>query len=164
MIDFEKFYNEKSAPLYSLALRLNNNNVSDANDLVQESLYRAQKNLHKVKDENSLFDWVYSIVRRTHIDLWRKNTAKGRMMISNFSIEELEKYRPFVNPVDNFRYEKLHSCIKNLSPFQKKVIEYFYFQGFSLDEISKKLHITVGAVKTNLFRAKKKLGEILKKK
>ena len=163
MIDLGKFFNKCHDPLYALALKLNNNNISDADDLVQESLYRAQKNLYKLKDESCLFDWVYSIIHRTHIDIWRKNTFCGRIITTDFSVAQLEKYRPFVNPIDNFKYEKLHICIKTLTPFQRKVIEYFYFQGLNLDEISKKLHITVGAVKTNLFRARKKLGEILKK-
>jgi RNA polymerase sigma-70 factor (ECF subfamily) len=56
----------------------------------------------------------------------------------------------------------IKSAISKLSPKYKKVFELYHIQNYSHDEIADELGINVGTSKSNLFKAKLKLSEMLK--
>ena len=49
----------------------------------------------------------------------------------------------------------------NLKPKYKEMIELFYFQELSHEEISKKLNLPIGTIKAQLFRARDLLYNVL---
>ena len=52
--------------------------------------------------------------------------------------------------------------LEKLSPTYKKIFKMFYLDGLSHEEISKKLGISVGTSKSNLFKAKANIKKYLK--
>jgi RNA polymerase sigma-70 factor (ECF subfamily) len=63
------------------------------------------------------------------------------------------------NNLDN----DIKNAINKLSPKYKKVFELYYLDNYTHEEISNKLNLNVGTSKSNLFKARKKMSEILKK-
>ncbi len=57
----------------------------------------------------------------------------------------------------------IRDAIDTLSPMYKKVLELYYFDDLTHDEIAKKLGISTGTSKSNLFKAKANLKNYLEK-
>lgn len=57
--------------------------------------------------------------------------------------------------------EGLEKALKGLSPEHRSVIEFAFFHGFSYAEIAKMMDCPVNTVKTRIFHARKRLGELL---
>ncbi len=62
---------------------------------------------------------------------------------------------------NNYTLKQILSSIHTLPPRYKTVFNMFVLDGFTHKEISDKLNLKPGSSKANLFKAKKKLREIL---
>lgn len=51
-------------------------NKDDTDDVISESLVIAAEKLHKLKDPDKLFSWLYAIVRHEALDYYQKNTVR----------------------------------------------------------------------------------------
>ena len=93
-----------------------------------------------------------------------------RRIIINCGIDHYRKYHKNIDLIDvpeqkinrNSAVEKLESeylleCIRALSPVYRMVFTLFAIEGFSHEEIAEQLQISVGASKSNLHKARKKL-------
>ena len=63
--------------------------------------------------------------------------------------------------LDHLSYEEIIRSIQYLSPAYRTVLNLFIIEGFSHDEISKELGISIGTSKSNLAKARKQLQKIL---
>ena len=61
-----------------------------------------------------------------------------------------------------FRYEKLHKAIKLLSKVQQKRLRYYYFDGYTLEEIAVMEGVSFQAISTSIRKAEKILKKFLK--
>ena len=74
MIATKSFGNEiqqHQSFLRSLALKLTHHS-EDAEDLIQETFFKALKNQSKFKEGTNLKGWLYTILRNTFINNYRK--------------------------------------------------------------------------------------------
>lgn len=56
----------------------------------------------------------------------------------------------------------IKSAIQELNPQQQTIITLYYYDCLSLNEIAEIVAISVSTIKVNLFRARKRLYELLK--
>ena len=68
----------------------------------------------------------------------------------------------FLEKVDS--YEQLHNALAQLPETYRNIIEEYYYQDKSVEEIALDKDIPENTVKTRLVRARKRLKEILEKK
>ena len=61
-----------------------------------------------------------------------------------------------------FRYEKLHKAIKQLSKIQQRRLRYYYFDGYTLEEIAVMEGVSFQAISTSIRKAEKNLKNFLK--
>ncbi|MGL5414608.1 MAG: RNA polymerase sigma factor, partial [Clostridium sp.] len=64
--------------------------------------------------------------------------------------------------LDTYEEIDLMQAINSLRKEFREVTVLYYFQEFTMKEISEVLKVNEGTVKTRLYRARKKLSEILK--
>jgi len=62
------------------------------------------------------------------------------------------------------RMAKMRELVVTLSPKYKELIELRYFKELSYEEIATQLHLPLGTVKAQLFRAKELLYNMMKHK
>ena len=95
----------------------------------------------------------------TAIDHFRKN-KKHRFMAH---IDDKLVQVPSVTPdaIDKISYQDIVQSIHKLTPVYKVVLSLFMIEGFSHQEISKRLGIKVGTSKSNLAKARMQLQKIL---
>ena len=119
-------------------------NCNDALDILQESILKAYKNLHTVKDIELLDRWLKRIIANSAIDYIKK---KSKLVQVEF-IEESRCDR---------EYEDLYEAVDTLPPELKSIIVLKYFQGYTIDEVGEILEISTSQVKNKLHKALKLL-------
>jgi len=151
-------------PVYNLCYRMLG--VADyAEDAAQESFLRAYKNLHRYDIKRSFATWLLSIAAHYCIDKLR------RKKLPSFSLHDDEgtprEYIPdtsAIHPEKALLYTdqsaEMQELLQSLSELDRAAIILRYWHEASEKEIAESLNISVSAVKSRLFRARRQLGEI----
>ena len=98
----------------------------------------------------------------TAIDRFRKNHKQRQTR----NIEDELLQLPVVGEdiFDQISCEEIKRSIQLLTPSYRVTFNLFVMEGFTHEEISKRLNISVGASKSNLARGRKQLQKILFRK
>jgi RNA polymerase sigma factor (sigma-70 family) len=139
-----------------------------AQELVQEAMLQAYLSLEKLNDPTRFKSWLYGIV----LNVCRKNLHRRRVIC--FSLETMlgdlaDKPLPLAGSLPDpqllAEQEELHTALQDavnaLSPKNRSVILLFYHEEFSLQEVAKRLNISVSAVKGRLHKSRHQLRERL---
>jgi RNA polymerase sigma-70 factor (ECF subfamily) len=139
---------------------------NEAEDVLQESFIKMFKNLDKCNNPNELWSWLKRIVINTAIDKLRM-TKKNRNLIS---YDQTDHFTPLgcntkSNPEYILTQQELSSRLKNaiskLSPSYKTIFNMFALENYSHAEIAEKLGVSIGTSKSQYFKAKAKLRQML---
>ncbi len=153
--EFEKYVSEYGGDLTRLCISLCGN-ISDGEDLYQETWYKAIKYYEKFNKDKDFAKWLFSICVNTYKDGQRAFYNKKRI---NFNTQEEKDC--FLNSIadvsENEREDfiALHSVISKLNVRHKIVLTMYYFKDYSIKEISKILNLPQGTVKSRLNAARK---------
>ena len=149
-------------------------NKDDAEDLTIEAFGRAFKRLHQYTSNYAFSTWLFKIASNNAIDFLRKKKQGDTFSLdSRYKNEEGEEMSQNIksgvpDPEENFikkqKIELLHEVVDKLKPKYRELVEMFYYQEMSHEEISQKLNLPIGTIKAQLFRAREFLYNILKSK
>jgi RNA polymerase sigma-70 factor (ECF subfamily) len=162
-------YKEK---IYHMAYRFTNGH-RDCQDLSQEIFLLIYRSLPSFRSQSSLSTWIYRLSINRCLDWCRKHKHLRRLVPLRSQDEEgrgadLDRI-PANLPTPEAAYiqkeqdQSLHLAIAQLPEKYKTVIIMYHFQNLSYKEIGDILSLPVRTVETQLYRAKKKLKEILDK-
>ncbi len=129
-------------------------NQSDVGDAMQETILKAYKSIKNLEKLESFKSWLLRIMVNEC-----NNILRVRKKIA-FSAQIFEEDIC----VDDYNFDKqpVLEAIRSLEENFRKVILLYYYEDFSIKQISKTLAISEGTVKSRLSRARKKLFETLK--
>ncbi len=150
--------------VYNIAYRFMCNEA-DAYDMAQESLIKIYRNIKSFKGEASLSSWIYRLTVNTCMDGLRKR--KSAPVSLEYSIEKGVPFEdacsesPEAQALSVEKSEDIRKAIDILSEAYKHVIIMRDIDGFSYEEISQLLNISVGTVKSRINRGRQRLKEIL---
>lgn len=140
------------------------NNKDDAEDLTIEAFGRAFKKLAQYSPDFAFSTWLFKIASNNAIDFLRKKKQKYAVSIdtkaegSEGSDHSANIKSGTLDPEESFirkqKIENIRLLVDNLKPKYKEMIELFYFQELSHEEISQKLNLPIGTIKAQLFRAR----------
>ena len=125
----------------------------DAEDAVQSAICTAFTKLDTLRDPAKFKSWILRIVVNNCYDLCRKYRP-----ITDLS--EVQNFLPADDPDPTERLS-LWEAVLSLNPEMRSVVTLFYYDGFSIREISRTLGISDVAVKTRLSRSRKQLRLLL---
>ncbi|MCX2573391.1 RNA polymerase sigma factor [Pedobacter sandarakinus] len=140
-----------------ICLRYASNRL-DAAGILNDAFFKAFKNIDKYESGKSFMPWLGRIVTNTAIDFYRVNLK----FANHLEITEQEQFFELSSIYDKLAYDDLVRMIQNLTPAYRTVFNLFAIDGFSHEEIATQLNISVGTSKSNLFKARQKLQEMLK--
>lgn len=160
--DFGLLINEHHQFLKQLALKLTKQ-MDDADDLIQETFYKAIKNREKYRAGTNLKGWLYTIMKNTFINNYRKK--KNR----NTFIDDTDN-RYFLNSGESAKTVDTDSIVdhqyvmRQIESIEKNYLEAFmmHYNGYKYEEIAEILDIPLGTVKSRIFLARKKMMARLK--
>jgi RNA polymerase sigma-70 factor (ECF subfamily) len=111
-------------------------------------------------DSSQSFDaWFRTVVVRTCIDYYRKNSPKVTLVdISTGPQVESDDYL-----IERLSAEEILELVQKLPPSYRTVFSLFAVEGYSHGEIAELLNINEGTSRSNLAKARIKLQEWVKK-
>lgn len=134
-----------------------------AEDAVQEAFTEAFANLSKLDNPDAFPGWFKVIVeRQCYRQLRRKQHATVPVMeIQDLFQEEDQAHNPEEQALKGEVHRLLRESISILPSSMQLAVELFYFQGYSLKEMSEYLGVNVPALKKRLYDARSRLRRSL---
>ncbi|MBS1747236.1 MAG: sigma-70 family RNA polymerase sigma factor [Bacteroidetes bacterium] len=156
---FSYLYDHYSGALYNVIISIVHEKET-ANDVLQEVFIKIFRQIDQYDaSKGRLFTWMLNISRNAGIDMLR-----SKQYHSQKQNRELTESVYSSAGTTNLNTDKigLGNLIKELKDEYMILIKLAYFEGFTQDEISKKLNIPLGTVKTRLRSALIELRSLLK--
>jgi RNA polymerase sigma factor (sigma-70 family) len=127
-----------------------------AEDMCQETFYKAYKSLHSFREvEASFSTWLYTIARNTVLSELRKN-RNGNVYLddSGFTPITPNETLPEQTILRNEKVNMVRDAINSLPEKQRSALILREYDGMDYQEIANILGQTVSSVKSLLFRAR----------
>lgn len=161
---FTMLVDEIRTELYNFALRLTGNR-QEAEDLLQESYFKAYKYFHQLRERDKFKEWIFQITANQFKNFLRKKKKENTFYHDDTDQSIVEKEPEYRNPDELFfqsdRSNVVRKALDHISPKMRSVLVLFEIEGYSIEEVSDTLGISRGTVKSRLHYARKKLKEIL---
>lgn len=152
---YEMYY----GPLMSISLRYAGNK-DEALHILNDAFFKI---FSKICDydpvKGNFFSWIYRITINTAID-FNRSKLKIIPVDDTKYIPEASCNFDFLGPL---AVEEILAMVQSLSPAYRAVFNLYVLEEYSHDEIAKILSISPGTSKSNLFKAKQKLKELITK-
>ncbi|WP_235528491.1 RNA polymerase sigma factor [Pedobacter sp. Leaf194] len=139
-----------------ICLRYANNRL-DAAGILNEGFFKVFRNIAKYEKDKSFKAWLGRIITNTAIDYYRSNLK----FADHDDISDHDEVSQQQSVYSKLAYEDLLALVQKLTPAYRTVFNLFAIDGYSHEEISEILSISVGTSKSNLFKARQKLQEML---
>ena len=127
------------------------NGGTDAEDLLQDICLTAYLKYDQLEKKESFKAWILSIARNRCNDYFRKKNA-GR----EIALEEIPESKLVYGRRGWAVSSPVEETLEFLTAKDREVLQLFYWQKLSLQEISKKLNIPPGTVKSRLNTARER--------
>ena len=161
---FETIVNANEKAGFNLALRQLGNR-EDAEDAAQEVFVKAYSALKSFRGESKLSVWLYRITSNVCVDMLRRRRDTVSLSLEAEEGAELDlpsdSFDPAVLVERSDLKVQLAQALKSLSDDYREILLLRAIGGLSFEEIAETLSLDIGTVKSRIFRARKKLAEIL---
>jgi RNA polymerase sigma factor (sigma-70 family) len=138
------------------------NDREESSDLVQDTILKALLYKDKFTQDTNLKGWLFTIMRNTFINNYRKN-QKART--SHDTTKELyylnvEDTHTFNSPGSRYEYDDIW---KNVNELKDELLIPFkmHTSGYKYHEIAEHLDLPIGTVKNRIFHARKEIQKKL---
>lgn len=153
---FESLFEEFGKKLFGLCLRMSGDR-HDAEDIIQEIFVILINKIKAFRGDSKFSTWLYRVAVNTCISFLRKKKA------ATVPLEDSIASRPelMVNPQPLVRREALKKAIAMLPDGYRTTVIMHDIQGYNHREIAEIMGISIGASKSQLFKARRKLREMI---
>ncbi|WP_245738581.1 RNA polymerase sigma factor [Pedobacter rhizosphaerae] len=141
----------------AICLRYANNRL-DAAGILNDGFFKAFKHISKYESDKAFMPWLGRIITNTAIDYYRTNLK----FTDHADIAEYEHIAQVSSVYDQLAYNDLLEMVQKLSPAYRTVFNLYAIDGYTHEEIGEMLNISAGTSKSNLFKARQKLQDMLK--
>lgn len=130
-----------------------------ADDLVQDTLTKAFKNLGQLREIAALRAWLFDILTNT----WRDHLRRRRHLEDiDTLIEEQEPALTIAcSEEQNEIIARVRSAVGGLPAWQREVLALVDLEGFSYAETAKLLGVPEGTIRSRVCRAREALRKLL---
>lgn len=124
----------------------------EINDAISNTTVIVFEKIHTLKNEEYFKSWLTRILINECYKIYNQN--KKIIYLENYDQEKLTYNDTYVD-------DEIKNVIKKLDKDLKQIVILYYFEDFSVKEISKIIKIPEGTVKSRLSRARKELEKAL---
>ena len=170
---FEKFLRDYQNMVFSTAMRLLANH-SEAEDVTQEVFLRAFQRFGELKESVTAGGWLKTVATNlslNHLSRYRSRWSffsdlfRGNEHDDNESEVEFAAETDVVAELEGVdRKELVERALASLPPAQRVPLVLYHLEDLQYDEIAAKLGVSMGKVKTDIFRGREALRRKLQLK
>ncbi|WP_149185043.1 SigE family RNA polymerase sigma factor [Streptomyces sp. TRM49041] len=150
---FTAYVQERRASLYATAYHLTGDRY-EAEDLLQSALFSTYRAWDRISDKAAVGGYLRRTMTNLHISAWR------RRKLNEYPTEELPET---VGDSDAMRGTELRAvlwqALARLPELQRTMLVLRYYEGRTDPEIAEILDISVGTVKSSIWRSLRRLRE-----
>ena len=159
MTQIDRIYQEYFTDVYKYLLVITKNEAL-AEELTQETFFKAMKNLKKFKGECSIYSWLCTIAKNTYLNFIKKqknfsslSESENNIFDESSLIEKIE---------ENETSFEIHQALHSLDEPYKEVFQLKIFGELSYTQIAKLFNKTESWARVTYHRAKLKIREKIK--
>lgn len=135
----------------------------DPDDLLQDALERACRNVHRFEPDSSAIAWIRTIMQRLLIDQWRRQRRRAHKQVP---ADEVAGPMPFEDadaPLASARYDldDVRQAVDALPEPLRTTFRLFALDGLNYAQIVLRQGVLLATVGTRLRRARLRLRRIL---
>ncbi|SRR6056297_284505 len=155
---FEKIIERFEAMVFNLAYK-HIQNYEDARDITQDIFIKVYKNLDKYDNNYKFFSWIYRISLNEIYTYLKQNKWKKNLV----PIEKVKQilFNKKYTKSDNKIIFQIQQIIDKEKDRDKEIFTLYYYDNYSIEEISNLTKETESNVKVILHRLRKKIREKL---
>ncbi|MEW2509814.1 SigE family RNA polymerase sigma factor [Streptomyces sp. NPDC046870] len=151
--EFTAYVQERRASLYATAYHLTGDRF-EAEDLLQSALFSTYRAWDRISDKAAVGGYLRRTMTNLHISAWR------RRKLNEYPTEELPETP---SDTDAMRGTELRAvlwqALARLPELQRTMLVLRYYEGRTDPEIAEILGISVGTVKSSIWRSLRRLRE-----
>jgi RNA polymerase sigma-70 factor (sigma-E family) len=151
--EFTAYVEERRASLYATAYHLTGDRF-EAEDLLQSALFSTYRAWDRISDKAAVGGYLRRTMTNLHISAWR------RRKLNEYPTEELPET---AGDTDAMRGTELRAvlwqALARLPELQRTMLVLRYYEGRTDPEIAEILDISVGTVKSSIWRSLRRLRE-----
>lgn len=129
----------------------------DAEDVLQDVLFKVHRNLSQLENMANLAPWIYQIARNSIIDYYRSRKV-------TLPVSELPEFLTNEESSENVNSEII-TCLKpmldQLPEKYRQALILAYIEGFTQKEVAERLGLSISGAKSRVQRGRQKLKEML---
>lgn len=153
----EALYKRFASAMFGLCLQYASSE-EDAQDIMQEGFVKVFKKLDQVNNPAAFPGWIRRVMINTALEKYRSQVILQRIDDVRKETDEATDDAIF----ENLTCQEIVGLIQTLTPKYRMVFNLYAIEGYSHQEISDELGISVGTSKSNLSRARAILQEKIK--
>ncbi|MCX4905904.1 SigE family RNA polymerase sigma factor [Streptomyces sp. NBC_00878] len=151
--EFTAYVQERRASLYATAYHLTGDRF-EAEDLLQSALFSTYRAWDRISDKAAVGGYLRRTMTNLHISAWR------RRKLNEYPTEELPET---AGDTDAMRGTELRAvlwqALARLPELQRTMLVLRYYEGRTDPEIAEILDISVGTVKSSIWRSLRRMRE-----
>jgi RNA polymerase sigma factor (sigma-70 family) len=170
---FKELVDRHSLAVYRVGYGITGNR-QEAEDIAQETFFKAFKNIDSFSPEKASFKtWLLAIARNQSINVFSSLKRKTVRFLSSDEYE-IQDYGPADNSfqpkndpetqlINSQEHKELQEALKKLPERQRTAIMLKTYEDLSYEEIAGVMNTSASSVESLIFRARRKLLEIMGK-
>jgi len=148
---------------FSLSMKILNQR-EDAEEAAQDAFVKAYNSLGAFQSSSTFKTWFFRIVYTTSISKLRTRrnleVSIDTVKISDAEIESTESAMGQLNTSDRQKY--LQAALERLEADERALLKMYYYDDFSMEEVSGITGLTISNVKVKIHRSRKRLLQELR--
>ncbi len=170
--EFEVFLHNYQNLVFSTAMRLLANQT-DAEDITQEVFLRAFQRFDDLRHSPTVGGWLRTVATNLSLNHLSRYRSRWTFFSDMFGRNEETDETPvdFPSPVDteetlaaSDRREVVERALQSLPAAQRVPLVLFHLEGLRYEEVAERLGVSLGKVKTDIFRGRETLRRKLRLK
>ena len=155
----QSLYSRHHIRIYRFALRFLNDEAA-AEDTVSEVFIDVWRQAERFEGRSQVTTWLLAIARNKALSLLRRRSSEE---LDDEVAEFIEdpSDNPEVAMLKSQRASVLQDCLTQLSPAHREIVDLVYYHEKSVEEVAEIIAVPANTVKTRMFYARKRIGELM---
>ena len=156
---FVSLYNRYKGPVYAFCYKM----LLDSNaaqDVMQETFLRVYENRDRLMKSGAFKSWLFTIARNQCLNWLRKSGRHVPLSDDEYELPPASD-TPFTRMEKSEQIRFVTRFLESLRPEYREVLILREYQNLSYEEIAAVTRSTLSAVKSRLFKARRKLANMM---
>lgn len=148
--------------VYRFVLRILNDEAA-AEDMVSEVFFDVWRQAERFERRSQVSTWLLAIARNKALSvLRRRSTEELDEEVAEFIEDPSDN--PEVSMQKKQQSSVLRDCLTQLSPAHREIVDLVYYHEKTVEEVAEIVGVPTSTVKTRMFYARKRIGELMTEK